>query len=72
MSALEDPREQPIALDPFAVDLALRAPEPLAELNRLEILLAADVHVAETLGRVAGSQRPRGPAPCRADGRGRA
>ncbi len=58
MSALEDPREQPLALDPFAADLALRAPEPLAELNRSEILLAADVHVAETLGRVAGVSDP--------------
>src|SRR6202167_3371260 len=58
MSALEDPREQPLVLDPFAPDLALRAPEPLAELNRSEILLAADVHVAETLGRVAGVSDP--------------
>ena len=58
MSALEDPREQPLALDPFAPELALRAPEPLAALNRGEILLAADVHVAETLGRVAGVDDP--------------
>jgi exodeoxyribonuclease V alpha subunit len=58
MSALEDPREQPFALDPFAADLALRAPEPLAELNRGEILLAADVHVAATLGRVAAVSDP--------------
>jgi exodeoxyribonuclease V alpha subunit len=58
MSALEDPREEPLALDPFAADLALRAPEPLAELNRGEVLLAADVHVAATLGRVAGVGDP--------------
>jgi exodeoxyribonuclease V alpha subunit len=57
MSALEDPREQ-LALDPFTADLALRAPEPLAKLNRAEILLAADVHVASTLGRVAAVSDP--------------
>jgi len=43
---------------PFGADLALRAPEPLAELNRSEILLAADVHVASTLGSVAGINDP--------------
>ena len=52
-------RAEPLALDPFAAELALRAPEPLAEFNRAGVLLAADVHVALTLGRVAGVSDPR-------------
>jgi exodeoxyribonuclease V alpha subunit len=39
--------------DPFGPELALRAVEPLAALNREELLIAADVHVATTLGRIA-------------------
>ena len=35
-------------------EVALRAPEPLAAFNRAEALLALDIHVALTLGRVAG------------------
>lgn len=50
--------EQPLELDPFAADLALRAPAPLAALNRAELLLAADVHVAATLARIAGVSDP--------------
>jgi exodeoxyribonuclease V alpha subunit len=49
MSALPEPPER----DPFSPELALRALEPLAELNRGEELIAADVHVATTLGRIA-------------------
>ncbi|MGH2860839.1 MAG: exodeoxyribonuclease V subunit alpha [Solirubrobacteraceae bacterium] len=40
------------ARDPFGPELALRALEPLAALNREEVLIAADVHVATTLGRI--------------------
>ncbi len=54
MSALPEPPER----DPFGPDLALRAVEPLAELNREEVLVAADVHVATTLGAVAGVKDP--------------
>src|SRR5579884_2593413 len=50
MSAIEEPPER----DPFGPELALRAAEPLATLNRGEALIAADVHVATTLGRIAG------------------
>src|ERR1700761_1310437 len=54
MSALEEPLE----LDPFAAELALRAVEPLAELNRTEVLIASDIHVASTLGRITGIGDP--------------
>jgi exodeoxyribonuclease V alpha subunit len=54
MSAIEPPPER----DPFGPDLALRAPEPLAALNREELLVAADVHVASTLARIAGVDQP--------------
>ncbi|HWD70243.1 MAG TPA: exodeoxyribonuclease V subunit alpha [Solirubrobacteraceae bacterium] len=54
MSALAEPPER----DPFAAELALRAPEPLAQLNRSDELIAADVHVATTLGRIAGVDDP--------------
>ncbi len=50
MSAVEEPLE----FDPFAAELALRAPEPLAGLNRAEILIASDIHVASTLGQITG------------------
>jgi exodeoxyribonuclease V alpha subunit len=39
---------------PFAPDIALGAPEPLAAFNRAGVLSAADVHVAMTLCRLAG------------------
>ncbi len=54
MSAIQEPPER----DPFGPELALRALEPLAELNRSEQLIAADVHVATTLGRIAGLSDP--------------
>ena len=54
MSAVPEPPER----DPFGPELALRAPEPLAALNRGELLIAADVHVASTLGRIAGVADP--------------
>ncbi len=55
MSALPEPPER----DPFGPELALRAPEPLAELNRSEELIAADVHVATTLGQLGEVADPR-------------
>ena len=54
MSAIEEPLER----DPFGAELALRAVEPLAALNRDEELIAADVHVATTLGRIGGISDP--------------
>jgi exodeoxyribonuclease V alpha subunit len=54
VSAIQDPPER----DPFDPDLALRAPEPLAALNREELLIAADVHVASTLAQIAGVADP--------------
>ncbi len=54
MSAAQQAAER----DPFAAELALRAPEPLAALNREGILLAADIHVALTLTRLAGVSDP--------------
>jgi exodeoxyribonuclease V alpha subunit len=54
VSALTEPPER----DPFGPDLALRAVEPLAALNRSEVLIAADLHVATTLGRIAGVEDP--------------
>lgn len=54
MSALVEPPER----DPFGPELALRAPEPLALLNQGEALIAADVHVATALGRIAGVADP--------------
>jgi exodeoxyribonuclease V alpha subunit len=54
MSAIDEPLDlDPVAIDPFGADFALRAPEPLAELSRTGELIAADVHVALTLGRIA-------------------
>ena len=44
--------------DPFGPELALRAPEPLALLNQGEALIAADVHVATALGRIADVSDP--------------
>ncbi|HEX3803019.1 MAG TPA: exodeoxyribonuclease V subunit alpha [Solirubrobacteraceae bacterium] len=55
MSAIDEPLE----LDPFAAELALRAPEPLAELNRAEVLLASDIHVASTLGQITSVSDPQ-------------
>jgi len=49
VSVIEEPPER----DPFGPELALRAPEPLALLNQGETLIAADVHVATALGRIA-------------------
>jgi exodeoxyribonuclease V alpha subunit len=54
VSAVDDGLE----LDPFAPTLALRAPESLVALNRAEVLLAADIHVARTLGQIAGVSDP--------------
>ena len=54
MSVLEEPPER----DPFAAELALRAPEPLAGLNRGEVLIAADMHVATTLGQLGDVSDP--------------
>jgi len=54
MSAVVEPPER----DPFGPELALRAPEPLARLNREELLIAADVHAATTLGRVGDVSDP--------------
>jgi exodeoxyribonuclease V alpha subunit len=54
VSALQEPPER----DPFGAELALRALEPLAQLNRDEQLIAADVHVATTLGRIGGVEDP--------------
>jgi exodeoxyribonuclease V alpha subunit len=54
VSAIQAPPER----DPFDPDLALRAPEPLAALNRDELLIAADVHVASTLAQIAGVADP--------------
>ncbi|HEX3615969.1 MAG TPA: exodeoxyribonuclease V subunit alpha [Solirubrobacteraceae bacterium] len=54
MSAIEEPPER----DPFDPDLALRAPASLATLNRQELLIAADVHVASTLARIAAVDDP--------------
>ena len=54
MSAIEQPPER----DPFGPELALRAVEPLAALNREELLIASDVHVATTLGQIAGVADP--------------
>jgi exodeoxyribonuclease V alpha subunit len=45
-------------VDPFDAEMALGAPELLAEFNRAEVLAAADVHVAMELGRLAGSDDP--------------
>jgi exodeoxyribonuclease V alpha subunit len=49
-----DPAEQEAALDPFAFELALSAPQALRALNRSGTLEAADIHVARTLGKIAG------------------
>jgi exodeoxyribonuclease V alpha subunit len=49
--------EEPLPLDdrdPFAPDLALLAPEPLATFNRAGLLIAADIHVALTLTQLGG------------------
>ena len=54
MSVVVEPPER----DPFGPELALRAMEPLASLNREELLVAADVHVATTLGRIADVSDP--------------
>lgn len=55
MSAIDEPLESgPATIDPFAAEMALRAPEPLADLTRTGDLVASDVHVALTLGRIAG------------------
>ena len=54
MSVLEEAPER----DPFGPELALRAPEPLAGLNRGEALIAADVHAATTLGRLGEVSDP--------------
>jgi exodeoxyribonuclease V alpha subunit len=54
MSALVEPPER----DPFGPELALRAPEPLALLNQGEALIAADIHVATALGRIADVSDP--------------
>ncbi len=54
MSVSPEPPER----DPFGPELALRAPEPLAGLNRDEVLIAADVHAATTLGRIGGIHDP--------------
>ena len=54
MSAIDEPLER----DPFGPELALRAPEPLASLNRAEVVVAADIHVASTLGRITGVGDP--------------
>jgi exodeoxyribonuclease V alpha subunit len=55
MSAIDEPLElDPIAVDPFAAEFVLRAPELLADLSRAGELVASDVHVALTLGRIAG------------------
>jgi exodeoxyribonuclease V alpha subunit len=54
VSTTQDPPER----DPFDPDLALRAPEPLAALNREELLIAADVHIASTLAGIAGVADP--------------
>ncbi|MDE3133798.1 MAG: AAA family ATPase, partial [Acidobacteriota bacterium] len=51
--------EAEVERDPFGPELALRAVEPLAALNREELLIAADVHVATTLGRIAGVGDPQ-------------
>ncbi len=42
------------ALDPYAAELALAAPEPLAAFNRAGVLAAADVRVALALADLAG------------------
>src|SRR5580692_793563 len=55
MSAIDEPLElDPVAVDPFAAEFVLRAPELLADLTRAGELVASDVHVALTLGRIAG------------------
>jgi exodeoxyribonuclease V alpha subunit len=54
VSAVLEPPER----DPFGPELALRAPEPLAALNQADLLIAADVHTATTLGRVGGVGDP--------------
>jgi exodeoxyribonuclease V alpha subunit len=54
VSAIPEPPER----DPFDPALALRAPGPLAVLNRDELLIAADVHVASTLAQIAGVADP--------------
>jgi exodeoxyribonuclease V alpha subunit len=43
-----------VAFEPFSPELALGAPAPLAAFNAAGVLSAADVHVAVTLGRMAG------------------
>jgi exodeoxyribonuclease V alpha subunit len=45
--------------DPYAPRLALRAPATLAQLNREGTLIAADIHVAAVLARLAGVQDER-------------
>jgi len=45
-------------VDPFAADLALRAPEPLRTFNAAGVLAAADVHVALRLTALAGEDGP--------------
>lgn len=46
------------ALEPFAPEMALRAPQILAEFNRACVLAAADVHVAVELGRMTAITDP--------------
>ena len=44
--------------DPFAADIALRAPALLRAFNDAGVLSAADVHVAQRLARLAGEEDP--------------
>ena len=52
------PRMSLAETDPFAADIALRAPALLRAFNDAGVLSAADVHVAQRLARLAGEEDP--------------
>jgi exodeoxyribonuclease V alpha subunit len=54
----DDPLEAVGLEDPFAVELALSAPQPLAALNRSGALVAADIHAARRLAEIAEVSDP--------------